>query len=614
MPKEIYNEGRVVGMSAYEIYLRHQLSEYPEMEPVTEREWLASTIGAGCSMILRIPKDTPSGIFEKQLPDNSTLCAATNITATVFDGEVALDATQSWATKVISYGPLISNTSSSHPSTPGDTVPVSDEWTESQRSHLKEYMKIIDGLVYQPGIWEENSEADKKPYMDLKEPNLNKRGKVRLKISKKLEQDVYVMITGWIHKPIIAGSTKIEEGALNLIHPWNGDFLGAERFPWAVKITFVVPTEVMYILNDKAYIRELATGNSSKSVVAKAIIDYESTNVQSFYNSGDNSTYTKDVSSCKVPIDVKEFNTTGDGISVLSPYHRKDLTAGGYTGENYPPILYGAKVTTKGAQHVVPIDTGAPGTVKVFETKAKAINYPKVIPNVYSFWHDGDHIYFIDGDDIISLDTDIETKNIGTASSPKYASIVGSGQKQVRAISLQDTNNNLLNTEGTGGVLNVFETTTNTSTDPDKFLNWTTLLAGLGANKRIDLIGSQLRRFRRNLPNVTSGPGGILNISGTGKSTIAGSLTVGNKNQEVSLTTTENIVVGGAAFINNSAKINKEINNAYHLYTDQDEFTFSKPIKSGADYIVFNNGLRLYISPTAPSTSGVPVGSIGIGW
>ena len=103
MPKEIYNEGRVVGMSAYEIYLRHQLSEYPEMEPVTEREWLASTIGAGCSMILRIPKDTPAGAFEKQLPDNSTLCAATNITATVFDGQVSLDATQTWATTALSF-------------------------------------------------------------------------------------------------------------------------------------------------------------------------------------------------------------------------------------------------------------------------------------------------------------------------------------------------------------------------------------------------------------------------------------------------------------------------------------------------------------------------------
>ena len=612
MPKEIYNEGRVVGMSAYEIYLRHQLSEYPDMEPVTEREWLASTIGAGCSMILRIPKDTPSGVFEKQLPDNSTLCAATNITATIFDGEVALDATQSWATKIISYGPLISNTSSSHPSTPGDTVPVGTEWTEDQVSQLKEYMKIVDGLVYQPGIWEENSAADKQPYMDLKEPNLNKRSKVRLNISKKLDQDVYVMMTGWVHRPIIAGSSKIEEGALNLIHPWNGDFLGAERFPWAVKITFVVPTKVMHVLNDKAYTRQLVTGQPSRSVTAKAVVDFDSVDLQAFYNSGDRTTYTKDVTLSKIPITVDEVNVTGDGVSVLSAYHRYDTASGGLTGANYPPILYGFKTNTKGDQTMVPIDTGAPGTVKVFENKAKAVNYPKVIPNVYSFWHDGDHIYFIDGDDIISLDVDLETKNIGTAASPKYASIVRSGEKQVRAISLQNEKNEPLNTDGGSGTLSIVESSTDETKDPNRFLNWTTLLAALGANKQIDLIGGQLRRFRRNLPNVTSGPGGILDITGTKASKIAGSLTV-----KEDITTESDIHVEGSAFVSNAAKIDRGKNQS-NLYTGDDEFIFSKPIRTGAEYMEFKQRdgkvLRLYICSEAPSTEGVPEGSIGIGW
>ena len=41
-----------------------------------------------------------------------------------------------------------------------------------------------------------------------------------------------------------------------------------------------------------------------------------------------------------------------------------------------------------------------------------------------------------------------------------------------------------------------------------------------------------------------------------------------------------------------------------------------KILKAGLpnNYIQFPNGLRLYISPTQPPTSGVPVGSIGIGW
>ena len=37
MPRQIYNEGRVVGLSAYEIFLREYLSEGNE-NPPSERE------------------------------------------------------------------------------------------------------------------------------------------------------------------------------------------------------------------------------------------------------------------------------------------------------------------------------------------------------------------------------------------------------------------------------------------------------------------------------------------------------------------------------------------------------------------------------------------------
>lgn len=620
MPKDIYNEGRVVGMSAYELYLRHQMSEYPELKPVTEREWLASTIGAGCSLILRIPKDTPAGIFERQLPDNSTLCAATNITASVFDGQVILDASTYWATSVVSYGPLIANTSASHPVTPGDsasTVPVGTEWTQSQRSHLKEYMKVIDGLVYQPGTWSKNTSSDS-PYMDFS-PDLHSRGTVRLKISKKLDQDVYVMITGWVYRPIIAGCTKLEAGALNAIHPWNGDFLGAERFPWSVKITFTVPTEVMHILNDKAYIRELVKGTESKAVTAKPIIDFDSIAVQQFYNSGDSTTYPTSVSNSKISMNVTELNVTGDGASVVAAYQRTDLKSGQITAENYPPILYGARVTQKGDQQMVPIDTGAPGTVKMFDNKDKAIAYPKVIPNTYAFYHDKNNksVYLVEGDTVISLDTKLETENLGTVDAPKYTSIVKSGNKEIRAISLFDPNHNMLNTSGSAGQINAYEE--NDASATNRNLTWNDLLTALGANKVIDLIGSQLHRFRKNLPDVTSGDGGVLKITGTRESSIAGSLDVGTTVM-IGKHTHDNTVVDeatftskGHAYLNNTATINRG-KYGYNVYTDDSEFAFSKPIKSGANYIVFNNGLRLYISSQAPSTSGVPIGSIGIGW
>lgn len=614
MPKEIYNEGRVVGLSAYELYLRHQLSEYPELEPVTEREWLSSTLGNGCSLILRIPKDTPAGVFEKQLPDNSTLCAASSITASVFDGEVSLDSDKSWATQVISYGQLISNTQASHPTTPGETraeVPVGAEWTEAQLSHLKEYMKIVDGLVYQPGTWAEN-ENSPKPYMDFASPDLHKRGTVRLKISKKLEQDVYIILTGWIHRPIVAGSTKIEAGALNLIHPWNGDFLGAERFPWAVKITFTVPTSVMHVLNDKAYTRQLPKGSATKSVTSRSVIDFDSVDLQTFYNANDTTSYSGPVRDSKVLMNVSELNVTGDGASVAAAYQRSDKTYNGLSGTNYPPVLYSSKVTDKGDKELVPLDVAAPGTVKIFDNKDKAIAYPKVVPNTYSLYHDkaNKNIYFIEGDDIVSLDTKLETKNLGTSSAPKYTSIVKSGNAEVRAISLLDASNNMLVTSGSSGKVDAFEE--NSISAADRNLNWDDLLTALGANKVIDLIGSQLHRFRKNLPDVTSGDGGVLKISGTGPSTISGSLTV-----DKAITGKDSLSIAKGATIGQGAKIGRDA-SGYNATTDSAQFTFNKPIRTGAKYMEFDQGggnvLRLYISSTAPSTDGVPIGSIGIGW
>lgn len=51
MPKTIYNMGRVSGLSSYEIYVKQHDSVAPNEDPATEREWLASMMGMGSSMI-----------------------------------------------------------------------------------------------------------------------------------------------------------------------------------------------------------------------------------------------------------------------------------------------------------------------------------------------------------------------------------------------------------------------------------------------------------------------------------------------------------------------------------------------------------------------------------
>ena len=56
MPKEIWNEGRVTGLSAYEIYVKQHLVEDPANPPATEREWLSASIAMGSSMLLKVPE------------------------------------------------------------------------------------------------------------------------------------------------------------------------------------------------------------------------------------------------------------------------------------------------------------------------------------------------------------------------------------------------------------------------------------------------------------------------------------------------------------------------------------------------------------------------------
>ena len=73
MPSDIYNEGRVVGYSAYEVYVRHSLSENAERTPATALEWLSSSIAMGTSMLLKISTDNVSGYHYRdfQLPSTT---------------------------------------------------------------------------------------------------------------------------------------------------------------------------------------------------------------------------------------------------------------------------------------------------------------------------------------------------------------------------------------------------------------------------------------------------------------------------------------------------------------------------------------------------------------
>lgn len=150
MPQAIYNEGRVVGLSAWEIYKRQALgSGVPEAEIPNEHQWLTAMIGSGASMILKISATDPimskKGVHDFELPLGSSLSAAGVIVANPFVGTCTCDSA-GWAKKVESYGPLIPNNDTTKPST--GSVPYSNEYISALKDSVSEFVKIIDGIVY----------------------------------------------------------------------------------------------------------------------------------------------------------------------------------------------------------------------------------------------------------------------------------------------------------------------------------------------------------------------------------------------------------------------------------------------------------------------------------
>lgn len=556
--REIYNEGRVVGLSAYELYVRHTLNNFPETQVLTEREWLASTLSDGAAMILKIPSGTAAGVHDYDLPPNSTLCAAKTITASLFNGSVALDSTGTWATKVIDYGPLILNNDLSSPSTPSNVLTSSDTqlttWDTSLTGRMREYLKIVDGVVFQPGEWFNSTSGS--PKKDFN-PDLNSTGTVRLRLSKALNNDVYILLMGFVNRQIVAGSSKIETGSTDTDRPQDGDFLGVQAYPWSCKIIFTVSNEILSMLENRAYSRELADGNSSKTVADKAIVDYESTNPASYY--------TSNFTDSPISLDVKSLNVVGTGASIIGAYQRTDKTSNNYTGANYPPVLYGAKVTGTGVQKMVPIDIASPGSVKIFTNQDLAKNYAKVIPNVYALYRDSKNVVSIvdpSTSNVVKVSTIVGVSKSGNYYQATASSRDADGNdKSIKTISLQDTSNNDLTTTGSSSTSRTDTTYIDTDVsssgnwlDATNGLNWSTLLNALGLNRKIEFLGQALRRFRSNLPNIVSGDGGILNIKGTGASTIAGSLTV-NGNTQFGDATSDTTTIKGKATVGNGLDV-----------------------------------------------------------
>lgn len=249
MAVQLYNEGRVVGLSAYEIYVKHAYAEDPDHPPATEKEWLASTIAMGSSMILKIPAGTPAGPKDFPLPSNTRLIAANVVIGSFFYGDCEFDS-QGWATKVTDYGELISNVRGNSPT--NDNVPVkSSSGQNTKLEEMMQYIKIVDGIIYQRGDWQQRSDNNPVPYKSM---ILDLRNYptpvVRLKFSDTVSKDTCLMLTGFTNSIVVQGVTGLDDCCTSASSPQDGDFLGPAVMPWSAKIIFSQPATLTYYLRD----------------------------------------------------------------------------------------------------------------------------------------------------------------------------------------------------------------------------------------------------------------------------------------------------------------------------------------------------------------------------
>ena len=603
MAQEIYNEGRVVGLSAWEIFMRESLGEgvSPENIP-NERKWLSTMIGSGASMILKVPSGTTKGVHDFELPSGSSLSASNVIVANPFMGTCEWDSSN-WATKVTSYSSLIENTSTSSPADDGSTVPYNSNYSESEcAAAVSQFMKITDGIVYtKNGSWGATGDV---PQKDIDPDFNNSSTVVRLYINADTTSDIYVLLTGFTNKRIlqgIVGHAVLENGlsrggSTDTIHnDWiDGGMLGPEIFPWAAKIVFSVPSSVYRLAN--SLIRTIPSDSTytipsggldidgitinenaiDGDIRPNSIIDFNAINLVDYYNENNlmSSVLSENISEGSF-----ELN---DSVNVMTAWYpgmtaaKIEAEAQAVTPSNdnfFPPAIYAVQATATGSQYLIPLDTAAPGTVKGFTDSDDAYNYKQLMPNNFALYHNttNNTISFVTN----SADpTDWPgTAQITFLTAPKAE--ITAGDVTTQFIALTDSNGNAYNTSGSGSDLVL---------GPANKVTWDDLLSALTTNKSVDVLGPKLRNLGNEL--VATNTIGITNTvteSGANKLTITGT-------NSVSMTATANMGTNLATMGTNQS------------------------IKSGTNFIEFSNGLRLYISPTSPGTTNVPTGSIGIGW
>lgn len=503
MPRQIWNEGRVQGYSAYEIYLKQAISDNPDLQPATEREWLASSIACGSSMVVKIPKTSnDSGYLDIALPENSKLCAANVIFANLFIGDCEYDVNSYFAKRVINYGFCISNTLNFHPDVNGTQIPTTDDdiSLESVLSYSKAYNKIVDGVVIQPGKWKETGD-EAGQYMDLS-PDMSKSPFIRIFYSGKIESSVQIMLTGFTIRSVISGVCGID-GSYNATSPQDGTFLGPSQFPWAAKIIFSQSTATALALNSSNYTRQIQGEKSVSTLQGKSLIDMETCNPDDFYSNNQ--------SDAKIAFDVSKLSSPDGKGNILTIHSKSD---------KYSPAIYATRYDPEAMRYLSPFNVVGKGSVQMFDKSTSDDDmkgYEKTYPGTFALRRkaDGSVETVNDNNEIVPV-ADMSHKDISytnlVASDKKARGIITSvGNKKSISVSISGNDNDSQVTIGDDGTSNskIGDTSFNkgsmTKLSPSSS-NITTayILEAIANNKSIDILGDRMKALKAGFEKETS--------------------------------------------------------------------------------------------------------------
>lgn len=503
MPRQIWNEGRVQGYSAYEIYLKQALSDNPDLQPATEREWLASSIACGSSMVVKIPKTSnDSGYLDIALPENSKLCAANVIFANLFIGDCEYDVNSYFAKRVINYGFCISNTLNFHPDVNGTKIPTTDDEIsfESVISYSKAYNKIIDGVVIQPGKWKETGDEDGQ-YMDLS-PDMYKSPFIRIFYSGKIESSVQVMLTGFTIRSVISGVCGID-GSYNATSPQDGTFLGPAQFPWAAKIIFSQSTATSISLNISNYTRKIKGETSVSKLRGKSLVDMETCDPSIFY-------------SLKQP----DAKIGFDSCSLDSPDGKGNILTIHSKSEKYSPAIYATRYDPDKDKYLSPFNVVGKGSVQMFDkstSDADMKGYEKTYPGTFALRRkaDGSVETINENNEIVPVaelsHKDLSYTNI-VANDKKARGIVTTvGNKKSLSVSLSGNDSDSQLTFGNDGKSTVsigstsFDKGSMTKLSPSSSnITPAYIFEAIANDKSIDILGDRIKALKAGFAKETS--------------------------------------------------------------------------------------------------------------